>query len=290
MTKILIIGADGQLGCDLCKVIPQAEQIPLTIKEIDITDRNKTAKVIRSYAPDIVINTAAYHNVDECEDSLERPFLVNTAGVKYLAEVCREIEAALVQISTDYVFDGDKGAPYVETDIPSPQSIYAISKLGGEYCVKYMLARYFIVRSTGLYGTAGCLGKGGGNFVENMLKRAASQAELKVVTDEVLSPTYTLDLAEKIYELVKTKHYGLYHLVNRGQCSWHEFTCEIFRLLKRKVVINKAQAADFPTKAKRPKFSVLKNANLAKIGLADMRPWQEALKAYLVEKGHLKSS
>ena len=290
MTKILIIGADGQLGTDLLKVIPKNEQIPLTIKDLDITNREQTLKVIKQYEPQIVINTAAYHNVDKCEAEVALSFAVNTIAVKYLAEACLAIDAALVHISTDYVFDGEKNKPYVETDRPNPQSVYSISKLAGEQCVQYMLKKHFIVRSTGLYGTAGCLGKGGTNFIEGMIKRAASQPELKVVTDEILSPTYTLDLAQKIYQLCQTQHYGLYHLVNQGQCSWYDFTVKIFELLGQKVVIKKATSLEFKTKAKRPKYSVLENARLKTIGLQDLRPWNEALQAYLLEKGYTKTA
>ncbi|MDD5383092.1 MAG: NAD(P)-dependent oxidoreductase, partial [Candidatus Margulisbacteria bacterium] len=217
----------------------------------------------------------------------EPAFAVNTYGVKYLAEACRETGSVLAHLSTDYVFNGEKRSPYVESDSPDPQSVYAISKLAGEQCVKYILDKHFIIRSSGLYGVAGCLGKGGVNFVENMLKRAAAQPELKVVTDEILAPTYTYDLAGKINELIRTKHYGLYHIVNHGECSWYDFTCKIFELLGRKVVIHKTTSKEFKTRAKRPQHSVLKNAGLDKLGLDNMRPWQEALKAYLIEKGHL---
>ena len=161
--------------------------------------------------------------------------------------------------------------------------------MAGEDNVRSILAEHYIVRSTGLYGMAGCLGKGGGNFVEGMIKRAEIQPELKVVTDEVLSPTYAFDLAKNIYELIKTGKYGLYHMVSHGGCSWHEFASKIFELLGKKILVHKATAADFKTKARRPAYSVLANANLKKIGLDLMRPWPEALKAYLIERGHLKT-
>ncbi|NQT29428.1 MAG: dTDP-4-dehydrorhamnose reductase [Candidatus Saganbacteria bacterium] len=284
--KILIIGADGQLGTDLAKVIPKEEQIPTTIFDIDITDKLKTLEALKKYSPDVVINTAAYHNVDACEMDAAPAFAVNFFGVKNLAQACREIDCVLVHISTDYVFDGKKSKPYVETDCPNPQSVYAISKLAGEQCVRSMLDKYFIVRSTGLYGVAGCMGKGGVNFVENMIKRATTQPELSVVVDEVLAPTYTTDLASKIYQLIQTKKYGLYHIVNHGQCSWYDFTCEIFKLLNRKIAIFKTDAKAFKALAKRPKYSVLKNAALGKLGMDDLRPWQDALSAYLLEKGY----
>ena len=286
--KILIIGADGQLGTDLCQVIPEQERVPLTIKDVDITNRELSREVLRKYSPEVVINTAAFHNVDKCEEQVEQSFAVNASGPKNLAEICRELKARLVHISTDYVFDGKKNSPYVETDQPQPLSVYAESKLAGERLVRQTLDEHFIVRSTGLYGVAGCLGKGGTNFVEGMLKRAAVQPELKVVTDEVLSPTYTLDLARKIVQLIKTRHYGLYHIVNHGSCSWYEFACKIFELLSKKIIIHRTTSAEFPSKAKRPQYSVLKNAALEKLGLDDLRSWQEALRAYLIEKKHLK--
>jgi dTDP-4-dehydrorhamnose reductase len=288
--KIMIIGADGQLGTDLCKVIPKEQQVPLTIKDIDITNKEKTTGIIDKYSPDIVINTAAYHKVDNCEDNVKPAFEVNTYGVKYLVEACKQAESVLVHISTDYVFNGEKAHPYVETDPVDPQSIYAISKYAGEQCVKHNLDKYFIIRSTGLYGVAGCLGKDGANFVEKVIDRARSQPELKVVTDEVLCPTYTLDLSKKINELIRTKHYGLYHIVNPAGCSWYDFASKIFELLGKEVKIHKTTSSEFKAKAKRPKYSVLKNGNLEKIGMNDLRPWQDALKAYLIEKGHLKAA
>ena len=284
--KIMIIGADGQLGTDLCRVVPRGEQIPLTIRDLDVTDRQQVGAVLQRYRPDVVINTAGYVRVDDCEDHETTAFAVNAIGAKYLANACREIDAALVQLSTDYVFDGTKNAPYEETDPTNPQSVYGISKLAGESCVRYLLDKYYIVRSCGLYGQAGCLGKGGGNFVENVIKRAAAGSELAVVTDEIVIPTYTLDLAAKIDQLIRTGRYGLYHIVNHGQCSWYDFAARIFELLGRPVTIKQVRSADYPSKARRPRYSVLKNARLAALGLDDLRPWPEALLAYLTAAGH----
>jgi dTDP-4-dehydrorhamnose reductase len=286
--KIMIIGADGQLGADLCQVVPQAEQIPLTHKDIDVTDRSQVQAVFKKYRPDTVINTAGYSRVDDAEDHETLAFSVNTIAVKYLADACRESGAALVHLSTDYVFDGQKTTPYEESDNPNPQSIYGVSKAAGENCLKYILEKYFIIRSSGLYGCAGCKGKGGGNFIENMIGRAADRPELNVVTDEIVSPTYTRDLAAKIYQLVQTGHYGLYHIANHGECSWYEFTVKIFELLGQKVTVNKVLSSEYKTKARRPHYSVLKNGRLAALGLDDLRPWPEALKAYLIARGYLK--
>jgi dTDP-4-dehydrorhamnose reductase len=285
--KIMIIGADGQLGSDLCRVIPPAEQIPLTIRDLDVTDRRQVAEVLKRHRPDVVINTAAYTNVEGCEDHETVAFAVNAIGVKYLADACRESGSVLVHLSTDYVFDGAKRSPYEETDCPGPQSVYGISKLAGEHCLRSRLEKYFIVRSSGLYGCAGCLGKGGGNFVENMIERAAGRPELSVVTDEMVSPTYTADLAAKLYQLIGTGRFGLYHIVNHGECSWYDFTAKIFELLDRPVKIKPILASGYQSKARRPHYSVLKNARLAALGLDDLRPWPAALKAYLTAKGHL---
>jgi len=285
--KILIIGADGQLGTDLTKVIPKNEQIPLTINDIDVLNREQTLQAIKKYSSDIVINATAYSNVDKAEDDAKGAFALNSDAVKNIADACGKIDAAMVHISSDYVFDGGKSSPYVESDSPNPLSEYGKSKLAGEKAVKNTLKKYFIIRTTGLYGEAGCWGKGRTNFVETMIKLAESKPELRVVADEIMSPTYTLDLAKKIYELVQAKHYGLYHIVNHGGCSWHDFAAKIFELLGRKVTIHETTAAEFKTKAKRPKYSVLKNAKLAELGMDDMRPWQEALKAYLKEKKYI---
>ncbi|MBN3032684.1 MAG: dTDP-4-dehydrorhamnose reductase [Candidatus Saganbacteria bacterium] len=286
--KIMIVGADGQLGSDLCRVVPSAEQIPLTVREIDVTDRERTAAAVAKYAPQAVINTAGYHRVDDCEDHAREAFAVNALGAKYLAEACRAAGAALMHISTDYVFAGEKQAPYTESDAPGPQTLYGISKLAGEFCVRYLLKEHFIVRTAGLYGRAGCLGKGGGNFVENMIRLAKSRPELKVVTDEIVSPTYTRDLARKLYELAGGAEYGLYHIVNHGRCSWYDFTVKIFELLNEKVTVKPALAAEFPAKAKRPRYSALANARLAAQGRDDLRDWPAALRAYLIESGHLR--
>lgn len=283
--KILVIGADGQLGRDLAKVIPASELIPLTIKELDITDARQTEEVIARHRPAAVINTAAKHNTDQCEENELATFAVNTVGVKNVARACRAAGAKLVQLSTDYVFDGEKGSAYVESDQPLPVSIYGISKLAAEYCVQYLLADFCIVRTSGLYGVAGCLDKGRGNFVDNMIKRAASQPLLKIVDDEIVSPTYTRDLAEKIVELIEERATGTFHVTNSGHCSWYEFAREIFCQLGTEVEIEPVKSTA-QVKARRPRFSALASQRLDK----PLRPWTEALKAYLVEKKHLQRS
>ncbi len=283
--KIAIIGADGQLGSDLSKVIPKEDLLPLTIKDIDVTNILSVRGALSKSKADVVINTAAYHRVDDCEDNDLEAFRVNAHGAKNVALISSEIEAALVHFSTDYVFDGEKGSPYSEEDMPNPKTAYGISKLASEQYVRYLNPRHYIIRSCGLYGKAGCMGKGGGNFVENMLERAKEGQKIKVVTDEIVAPTYTMDLAQKLMELIGTGKFGLYHITNGGACSWWEFADSIFKILKMDVKVEKITSKDFKAKANRPKYSVLENANLKKAGLSPMRPWREALAAYLKEKG-----
>lgn len=282
--KILLIGADGQLGTDIQKVKNKAELIPLTIKDIDVTDRAGTEKVVSKHSPDVVINTSAFHRVDDCEDRDDLALAVNATGVKNLCLACAKTGSVLVHISTDYVFDGKKRTPYVEDDCPRPGTAYGISKLAGEYYVCYMLKKYFLIRTCGLYGVAGCLGKGGGNFVENILDASRKNGVLKVVDDQVVSPTYSLDLAGKIMQLISTEHYGLYHIANKEKCSWYEFAAKIFELTGTKVKLEKSSTSDYKAKATRPAYSVLDNQNLRKLGLDDLRTWDKALKAYLEEK------
>ncbi|MFH1710007.1 MAG: dTDP-4-dehydrorhamnose reductase [bacterium] len=282
--KILLIGADGQLGTDLQKMINRSELTPLTISDIDVTNENNVSTIINKYNPDVVINTSAYHRVDDCEENKDKAFAVNAFGVKNLCLACKDAGAALVHISTDYVFDGKKGTPYVETDLPDPGTVYGLSKLAGEEYVRTILKKYFLVRTCGLYGAAGCLGKGGGNFVESMLNLAKREPSVRVVGDQIVSPTYTLDLARKIDQLIRTEHYGLYHIANKGSCSWYEFARKIFELTGAKVKLEKAATGEFKAKARRPAFSALDNSNLRKIGLDDLRTWDKALEAYLEEK------
>jgi len=285
--KIAIIGADGQLGSDLLKVIPKEFVVPLTIKDIDITSESSCLNTLSKISADSVVNTAAYHRVDDCEENDVEAYKVNSHGAKNLALACRKTNSSLLHISTDYVFDGDKMAPYTESDIPNPKTAYGISKLAGEEFVRYLWPKHFVVRTSGLYGVAGCLGKGGGNFVENMIKKGKQGDDIKVVSDEIITPTYTLHLAKNIYELLKTEHYGLYHITNNGECSWWEYSVKIFELLDMKVEVKKTVASEFKAKAHRPKYSVLENSNLKKIGLDLMPDWKDSLKDYLAEKGYL---
>ncbi len=283
--KILLIGANGQLGSDLVKTFANDELTPLTHKDIEVTDLAQIQAALSRHKPDVVINTAAYHKVDECErpTGVERSFAVNAYGARNLALACREHGAALLQMSSDYVFDGKKSAAYAETDAPAPINVYGISKLAGEYFIRYILDRHFIVRSTGLYGVAGSSGKGG-NFVELMLRLAREGKPIRVVNDQTLTPTYTVDLAHKIKELLATRRYGLYHVTSRGACTWFDFAAKIFELSGLSPALSPQTTAESGAFARRPAYSVLAHAALVQAGFADMRPWQDALAAYLQER------
>ncbi len=282
--KIFLIGVDGQLGTDISEHFMKmgAEVHGLIgLKEIDICDYGKSYKLVRQSDPDIVINTAAFHNVDLCEDEIMQALKVNIVGVKNIASICGKMDIPLMQFSTDYVFDGKKKTPYIEEDCPGPSSIYAISRLGGERVVQYMLEKYYLIRLAGLYGHAGCAGKDNVNFVETMLELADVKRQVKVVDDQVLTPTSAIDVAEKLFELIGTGRYGLYHMTNTGSCSWFEFACEIFRLKGIDIEVLPVSSGEFGAKAIRPRYSVLDNVNLKKAGLSDMRDWKEALREYI---------
>ena len=285
--RILLIGSNGQLGSDLMKVLENA--VPLTHKDIEICDEKQTKSVIEKYSPEIVINTSAFHKVDLCEDEVEKSFQVNAYAVRNLAMICKEKDIILVHISTDYVFDGRKNSPYSESDSPNPLNVYGVSKLAGEYFIRNILERFFIIRSSGLYGAAGASGKGG-NFVELMIRFAKEGEPIKVVDDQVLTPTYTRELAENIAGLIKTEEYGIFHVTNNGECSWFEFAREIFELGNFHPELSPTTTEDFGAKAMRPSYSVLGNDRLKRTGLDRMSPWKDALKRYMQEKGYIKNS
>lgn len=289
--RVMLIGANGQLGSDLAKVLcPVHELIPLTHADVEIADKEQVRQAVSRHHADLVINTAAYHKVDECEDNPVKSFQVNAVGALYLARACQEAGCALLHMSTDYAFGGDKTriAPYIETDVPTPINVYGASKLAGEHLVRYTFDRYLIVRTTGLYGIAGSSGKGG-NFVELMLRLAREGKDIRVVDDQRMTPTYTVDLANQIAALIETEHYGLYHATSAGDCTWFEFTAEIFRQSGLLPNLSSAKTGDFGEKATRPAYSVLENRALQDVGLNQMRPWQEALAAYLEERATASS-
>ena len=288
--KILVTGADGQLGTDLCIALKNHELAPLTIQDGDIADLEFIKGRALKHRPDVIINTASFVRVDDCEDQRELAFRVNALGAKNVALAAHEINAKLVHISTDYVFGGEtvtRSTPYLEDDQPSPCNVYGASKQEGDGHVQSICKNHVIVRSSALFGTAGAMGKGG-NFVETMLKLSKEKPELRVVNDQVFSPTYTHDLALKIAQIIEIPFTGIIHVTNRGACSWYEFAVEILRQAGLKTPVVSITSGQFPQRAKRPHYSVLGHGELQRLGLDDLPPWQEALADYLKRKGHIQ--
>ena len=281
--RVAVIGANGQLGADLVQVFADWDLVPLTHADIEICDFVHTREVLGRVKPDIVINTAAFVRVDDCEDEVSKAFWVNAFAVRNLAHVCADLGCTLVHISTDYVFDGKKREPYTEEDLPNPINVYGVSKLAGEHFVQAICEKHLIIRTSGLYGKAGSSGKGG-NFVEMMIGLAKAGKPIRVVNDQRLSPTYTYDLARTIAELVAGEHCGLFHITNSGECSWHEFAATTFRLLGLGPAFEPTTTAGFGAKASRPGYSVLAHGRIRGVGLHVLRPWPEALDAYLHER------
>ncbi len=286
---IALIGADGQLGSALLQTLPRDEVAPLYYPEFDITRPAIVRTTLSRLAPRVVINTAAFHRVDECEAKPGAAYLVNALAVRDLAALCRELEAVLVHFSTDYVFDGRKTTPYVEEDGPNPLNVYAASKLAGERFVQASGVKYFLVRTCGLFGLAGCREKGR-NFVETMLALADRGCPVRVVNDQTVGPTSAEELAVRVAALVGTDSYGLYHLTNQGSCTWFEFAGEIFRALGRRVELIPVTSEEFGAPARRPRYSVLASERARGAGLPEFSPWAEALASYLKAKGLLKAS
>ncbi|MFB3915545.1 MAG: dTDP-4-dehydrorhamnose reductase [Terriglobales bacterium] len=277
--KVLLIGASGQLGQDILRLWTKHEIVPVTHEALDICDAARVEAMVEETRPECVINTAAFHLVDLCEDQAHRAFEVNVGGVCNVARSAEKAGAVLVQFSTDYVFDGKKASPYVESDRAEPLSTYAMSRLAGEWIARHYCSRYFVVRTCGLYGLAGSKSKTG-NFVETMLKLAHAGKPIRVVGDQIVTPTSTADLAAKLGELVTRAPFGLYHMTNTGQCSWYEFAAEIFRLFDLKADLSQTTTAAFGAKARRPPYSVLDNKAMRAAGIPEFRRWQEALADY----------
>lgn len=274
--KILITGSNGMLGHDLIEVLKDDHELILTTsKTLDITDRDRVIGFIVENSPDIVINSAAYTNVDGCEENQELAYAVNGDGVKNLALACSEVDCPLVHISTDYVFKGDNTRPWIEDDEIGPISVYGKSKLKGEEAILEILDKFFIVRTAWLYGI------NGGNFPKTMMELAKNHSEITVVYDEVGTPTYTPDLAEAISQLIETDYYGIYHITNSGYCSWCEFARYIFEVAEKDVKVIPVTASEFARPAPRPHYSVLENKNWVDSGFKPLRDYKDAAKEYI---------
>jgi dTDP-4-dehydrorhamnose reductase len=280
--KVAVVGANGQLGSDVVRAFGNNgdEVYALTHSDIEVTSFDSVMGALVGQRPDVIVNTAALHHVEQCEQEPEKAFAINALGPRNLGCVAKDLDALLVHISTDYVFDGNKASPYEEADTPRPLSVYGNTKLAGEYFVRCTTHKHFVLRTSGLYGKRPCRGKGGLNFVELMLKLARERGEVRVVENEAFTPTSTKDLAQQIVVLSQSNCYGLYNATAEGSCSWHEFAREIFAVTNTTVNLKVASATDFPSKVPRPRYSVLENRALKLRGLNTFETWQHGLRDY----------
>ena len=276
--KILITGSNGLLGHELTSILKDHTLILLSHSQLDISDSESVNKQIDSASPDIVINSAAYTQVDACESNYDLAYSSNALGPKNLAIKCKELDIPLIHISTDYVFEGNEkeNLPLKENDKLGPKTVYGKTKLEGEKLVQENCDKYFILRTAWLYGE-------GKNFVKTMLNLSKKNKELKVVNDQIGSPTYAKDLAKAIKEIIdkKSDKYGIYHVTNKGEVSWYEFAKKIFEIKKIEIKINPVTSDEFPRPAPRPHYSVLNNQKWIDAGFTPLRNYEESLKEYL---------
>jgi dTDP-4-dehydrorhamnose reductase len=275
--RALVTGGGGQLASDLAEQLPNGT-VALGRTQLDITDDEAVARAFDDVEPATVFNCAAFHNVEVCETEEDRSFEVNARAVKRLAQRCEEAGATLVHLSTNYVFDGTRAEPYAEDDRPNPRSIYALSKLAGEYAALAYCSKAIVARSSGLYGLHGSASKGG-NFVTRMIARARDQGQLKMVADQRLNPTFTGDLAAGLIEAVDKDAGGILHITNSDDCSWHEFTVEIMRVAEIDVPIEPVKTTRGTVD--RPLNGVLARPSTDAAGLTPLRSWRDALADYL---------
>jgi dTDP-4-dehydrorhamnose reductase len=284
--KIAVIGSTGQLGTDVMKTLNDGhEVVGLAHKDIEVADYD-SCLILKEHQPDIVINTAAFHKTDQCENEPLKTFSVNALGARNVALISKEIAATTVFISTDYVFDGSKKEPYTEDDAPAPINTYGISKLAAEHFTKQN-PKHYIVRIASVFGKAGASGKGG-NFVETMITKAKKNETITVIDDMWMSPTYTKDAASILKGILEFQlPFGVYHATNKGYCSWYQFAQEIFQLTGLNPALTPIKTEQLSLKARRPRFSALTSTKLSSYNI-EQREWKEALRAYLIEKGHIQ--
>ena len=277
MRNVLVTGSNGQLAScikDLAKQYEGLNFIYTDYQELDICDLNQVNTFFKSNKKiDYCINCAAYTAVDKAESDVEKAFEINANGAKNLAIACREFDAVLIQVSTDFVFNGEKNEPYTETDVAKPISVYGASKLQGEIEIKQILETYFILRTSWLYSEHGA------NFMKTMLKLAETRDEISVVSDQIGTPTYAGDLADVILKIIrsKTKNFGLYHYSNEGVASWYDFAKAIFEASHSQIKLNPIKTAEYPTPAKRPFYSVLNKSRIKKNLKVETPYWRDSL-------------
>jgi dTDP-4-dehydrorhamnose reductase len=284
MQRVLVLGATGQLGSDVVDAFRASgsHTIGLGHDDVDVVDAAAVADVVAGSKADVIVNTTAFHHLDRCEEEPATAYAVNATGARNVAMAASDAGAKLVHISTDYVFDGAKRSPYLESDLPGPLNVYGASKLAGEALLRSSCERSFVVRTSGLYGPRPCRAKGGLNFPSLMLKLAREKGELTVVTDQLVGPTYTSDLARQLVALTSTEGYGVIHATGVGEVSWHGFATETLRLADlTDVPVHESTSAVTGTGVPRPAYSILAHQRLADMGIETMRPWQDALAEYV---------
>jgi dTDP-4-dehydrorhamnose reductase len=281
--KVAVIGANGQLGIDVVAAFASNgdEVVSLTHLDIELSNIDSIWVRLQELQPQLIVNTAAMHHVENCEREPEKAFAVNGLGTWNLARVVRDIGATLMHVSTDYVFDGAKGIPYEESDAPNPLNVYGNTKLSGEYFVRSTVDRHFVLRTSAIYGHSPCRAKGGLNFIDLMMRLAKERGEVRVVDSEFVTPTSTAELGRQMVALSRAEYYGVYHATAEGSCSWHEFAREIFSISGIKVNLKSAGPNEFPAKVPRPKYSVLENRGLKAHKLNIFTPWQQGVRCYL---------
>ncbi len=284
--KVAVIGAEGQLGAEVCAEFADADVHRVDLdgdgQILDICDAKATQGFIADdLRPDVVVNTAAYHNVFKCETDPAPSFAVNASGVKNLAVACQACGARLIHISTDYVFGSGGTRPFIETDLPAPLNVYGVSKLAGEHLAAAYCKDHVIVRTAAIFGPSPCRAKAGKSFVGMMLDLARTRPEVKVVTDEITTATYTVSLAHQLRILAEKGDPGLYHATCQGECSWYDFAHAILEETNTEAKLVKATKDDFPSPIQRPEYSVLENKHLEDQGLDEMPPWREGLNDFL---------
>jgi dTDP-4-dehydrorhamnose reductase len=280
--KILVTGAKGMLGADLCRELAGGHQVTgIDVQEVDLVSADAIERLV-GYDPEIILHCAAMTNVDGCEKDPDAAYAVNGRGTRNVALAARQLDIPMLYISTDFVFDGKKGEPYCEWDQPSPLGHYGRSKLDGENSVRELLKKFYIVRTSWLYG------KQGRNFISTILAKAKEAGTIKVVNDQVGSPTYVRDLCRALARLIASDKYGTYHLSNSGACSWYDLARKAVEMSGIKSEVSPIASSEYPTPTTRPSYSVLRNFCWERTFGETLRPWEEGLRDYLKESGEIK--
>jgi dTDP-4-dehydrorhamnose reductase len=284
--KVALLGASGQLGTDLRTVLASHDVVAFVHTDFDVRDHAQVRERLAACHPDVVVNTTAFHKVELCEEDPETAFAVNAVAPQRLARLSRELGAQFVHLSTDYVFGGTESRPLTEAVPPAPVQVYGATKAAGEWLILQANPDALIVRSSGLYGVAGASGKGG-NFIQTVLRLARENGQMRIVNDQYLSPTYTVDLAGAIVRLIERRVNGIVHVTNGDSCSWYDLACQVVAIGGLSATVNPITTAEFGAQVRRPAYSVLDNAWWRMSRLEPLRSWRDALRAYLIAKGVL---